>query len=1453
MATFSLTDAKNVSGIESPQAVSAPTQNANTTTFSLANAKNVMPEVDNLEKLASDLRSDPQNEEKFTAYKDAAARKYKTDPNTGLKDFIPTVEGAKKFATGLIDTGTHVVTQAGKALAAVPTSPWEAAKGAAGSVVAAGSDLVTLPLEAASKVKEVGAAMMGNADLAAQTAAEKVRDQGKIEQFVQRFKPESEAGGAVFDTGRTLLPILATEGMASGTRLGKAVLPEARTISQSEAAAAASRALGTQPGIFSNLGERIGKGLGSMVGGKFGGKPGVYMGGEMGEAAGAAFDASKKPKFGYRTGQEVVRDIDVQETLINELKQEIAAAVEAGEPVAATKAKLANAQNKLDNAYAARDAIMKEIDKTTKGVQPSYLGAAAKGAIGGALIGEAKSGAGESIAPSVAAGALFGAGVRVAQKFHVGDKVYTKAKDFYDWLAANDVDLPTYQKAEQTARTFVSEPNSSIVVSDKTVGDRVKNNIAPVATSAAPSVSGAGETAPSTEKASTSNQPPAVIADPAKGQVQVEVEPNSVGRATVPSGNEIIDLANSSTDLTNQQYSPKADGTVKRYNYRLFVPREEGVIPFETKDYPKYTEGKPLESLAKKSSEVVSTYIKRIGYSPESQNLYIEFDKPTEDKFTNYIYNSVTPEEHAALINAKSIGKHFLDNIKYIKPTLGIMQTYDQLIADVNQNKTKPNISPPESPPGTTGGSPAIEGSTPPSSAPQGKFGTPIEQTNTTLSGQSEAPAANITPVEPQNPVKPTQRPKKGALATLPNAATALQTQPTAPTKPQSVSFKLTKDQANELQVVQGDFLEKSGVTIKDGLITGPSDKIAQVIDNIRADYGEYAVDTSPFLRRTMLILADKLSNQIGGDQPQISKMAQVQTQGANIRRIIKMQGEKMYSSDISKTTGKELIQNSIDAVMKNPEDNRIIGIGTNNKKFFISDNGQGMTPEIIIQKYLPAGVSGKNIGEGGGLGMAKIAILGGNPNWEVNTIALNEKGQYVHTKLVGTGDSYYEYVENPPIIDLKPDTDIKMVDGMTMRYHVFSKNESNPKNTGTTVTVETKSPYSAEQFANNAMKYVPSIQKEFLNDQLQVSKNNNDSKSLSGLSSAKSGKNPNAPVGYNLFKQIDLPSASIDLIVPIKSNGEQTKMSTGKYLYIPVLNRSILQFELSMDFPDKISIPEDLAINIKPKVKAEDSSYPFTTSREDLISSVKQELNKYFSEIGLKATEEINNRYKAAMENAPKLSEVSDLSFFDVSGKIPTSIISEIIKDKSINKVAKDINQIQNDILSELRKKYPDEKVWHRAKLGGIFVNGDAYGVHFGKPFSSRSENTSSTIYHDPFKTYGDSLAEAQKNITELELPESDLAKIAYFKWIGKTAGVALHEAGHQLINTEGEDLARYLTFNNDATLNAIINAKRAQKNTDYEAIYESLTKYRKLVESYEDREKARDVIISQGSYKSY
>ena len=236
-----------------------------------------------------------------------------------------------------------------------------------------------------------------------------------------------------------------------------------------------------------------------------------------------------------------------------------------------------------------------------------------------------------------------------------------------------------------------------------------------------------------------------------------------------------------------------------------------------------------------------------------------------------------------------------------------------------------------------------------------------------------------------------------------------------------------------------------------------------------------------------------------------------------------------------------------------------------------------------------------------------------------------------------------------------------------------------------------------------------------------------------------------------------------------------------------------------------------------------------------------------------IKLFKEINEKYKTALANSPKLKEVKNLSFFDVSGNVPKEIVEQIIADKNINKVAKDVQQIQDDILSELHKRFPDSEAWKRAKLGGIFVNGDAYGVHFGKPFTKASEASPSTIYHDPFKTYRDSLDEARRNIQDLDLPESDLAKLAYSRFIGKTAGIALHEAGHQTINTEGEDLARYLTFNSDATLNAIINAKRAQKDTNYEAIREALTKYHKLVESYENRETARDVIVSQGSYKSY
>lgn len=60
---------------------------------------------------------------------------------------------------------------------------------------------------------------------------------------------------------------------------------------------------------------------------------------------------------------------------------------------------------------------------------------------------------------------------------------------------------------------------------------------------------------------------------------------------------------------------------------------------------------------------VTSSQIHAVGYDPASQTLAIQF-KSKNGPGSVYHYADVPPEQHAALVGAESIGKHFGQNIK---------------------------------------------------------------------------------------------------------------------------------------------------------------------------------------------------------------------------------------------------------------------------------------------------------------------------------------------------------------------------------------------------------------------------------------------------------------------------------------------------------------------------------------------------------------------------------------------------------------------------------------------------------------------------------------------------------------------------------------------------------------------------------------------------------------------
>lgn len=105
-----------------------------------------------------------------------------------------------------------------------------------------------------------------------------------------------------------------------------------------------------------------------------------------------------------------------------------------------------------------------------------------------------------------------------------------------------------------------------------------------------------------------------------------------------------------------------------------------------------------------------------------------------------------------------------------------------------------------------------------------------------------------------------------------------------------------------------------------------------------------------------------------------------------------KLLGPSLYSSrPLFPVTVRELAQNAFDAQLKTNKDVPVVfemSISEDQKTVYLSceDQGVGMTPDVIFDKFLALGESGKSAGVGG-YGVAKAAILGACSEWDVQTL----------------------------------------------------------------------------------------------------------------------------------------------------------------------------------------------------------------------------------------------------------------------------------------------------------------------------------------------------------------------------------------------------------------------------------------------------------------------------------
>jgi hypothetical protein len=578
------------------------------------------------------------------------------------------------------------------------------------------------------------------------------------------------------------------------------------------------------------------------------------------------------------------------------------------------------------------------------------------------------------------------------------------------------------------------------------------------------------------------------------------------------------------------------------------------------------------------------------------------------------------------------------------------------------------------------------------------------------------------------------------------------------------------------------------------------------------------------------------------------------QLEGANMGRAMEMLGASLYAKNVSGTIGKEVFQNAVDAVMKNENGKaRTIWYGQPDANHFVvADTGTGMNPDIIVDKFLRAFVSGKDVGAGGGFGLAKLAFLGSPRKFRIISVGTSTDGRKVKTTLQGTGKSFLHFNEHPPRIRFQPDTDITLAPGFTMR---FSYEDAQALPTGTAMEFDMDEPYNASSAISAGMEYVEGVQssgiKKGTTDLGYGNKATGDELLREmGYSSARSDESMAATLSsskpYTVLHSFSTPSADVDVIVR-----EGAKIKKTRFSYVPVLNRSIFQFSTSFNLNNEVALPEGLVVNIKPKVRAGTADYPFTTNRESVTDSVKREIERFFQEAGARENAKLNAKYANAIDSAAPIPGTGKV-LLDTASTLPPALLDDLTNSASVQRALGDVTKIQDAILSMLGRKFGPK--FQRAKFAGLITGARAYGVHFGKPGSLEP----TAIYHDIWKEMDMAqveFAQIRSNDPEINgLSMQELDRLSYDTFLTKVAGVAFHEALHQDVNSEGEPLARELTFKAGDIVDAVVSLLNNTHTSDeiFDTINDLLNQKRRI-DTYEDSQAASEFVTAQGGYDGY
>jgi len=314
---------------------------------------------------------------------------------------------------------------------------------------------------------------------------------------------------------------------------------------------------------------------------------------------------------------------------------------------------------------------------------------------------------------------------------------------------------------------------------------------------------------------------------------------------------------------------------------------------------------------------------------------------------------------------------------------------------------------------------------------------------------------------------------------------------------------------------------------------------------------------------------------------------------GVDMTRMANLLGPQLYGnmSKISSVTVKEMFQNAFDAIkdalVKGGLAEGKISVNTDEDKrtITITDNGMGMTPEIISKAFLTIAGTHKESGRGsGGFGVAKMLFLFGNKNLKLETTR-----DGLTSTLETTGPELLAAFADP-----------------SKAPNITTTKTGKPSGTSITVTIpdtylDEENQSKSITFGSDDYTFKPILIKSPLLENIEV-KFNGEVLPIGKDFPAKD---------FTVLTNVKFPWGNARILVKdgadVRYNGQN----------LIVLSQGLYQFGQTLsDGPgwDANTLPFTFFINIEPNVAAENANYPFALNRQDFSPSQKPGVEKIFS-----------------------------------------------------------------------------------------------------------------------------------------------------------------------------------------------------------------------------------------------